>query len=136
MAYFAKLDGDNKVISVHSLSNDLMTYDQIEVEQIGIDFLANLHGHLNWKQTSYNKSFRKNYAAIGDYYDPEKDAFIQPKPHKSWTLNENTCQWEPPIPFPIEDPENIIPFFWDDNSESWVDSRTVTPKDTGDTNVY
>ena len=65
------------------------------------------------KRTSYNTQggvhikggtpFRKNYAGIGFTYDENRDAFIPPKPnYSSWILNENTCQWEAPIPYPTD----------------------------------
>ena len=65
-----------------------------------------------WIQTSYNTKggahvlggtpLRKNYASIGYTYDCERDAFIPPKGYASWTLNEDTCLWEPPTPYPSD----------------------------------
>ena len=66
-----------------------------------------------WIQTSYNtfagehrnggEPLRKNYAGIGYTYDSQRDAFIPPKPgFDSWILNENTCQWEAPTPYPTD----------------------------------
>ena len=76
MAHFAKLDEDNNVIAVHVVNNDVLMVDGEESEQAGIDFLVNLYGHDNWKQTSYNGNFRKNYAGPGytySYRDWETD---------------------------------------------------------------
>ena len=110
MAHFAKLDGDNNVIGVHVLNNDVITTDGSESEQAGIDFLTNLHGHSLWKKTSYNTfggvhrlggtPFRKNHAGKGFTYDSVRDAFIPPRPYASWTLNESTCLWDCPITYP------------------------------------
>ena len=100
MAHFAKLDENNYVIAVHVVVNKVITINDIESEQAGIDFLTNLHGYSLWKQTSYNGNFRKNYAGIGYYYDPIRDAFIPPKPFPSWTLNEDSCLWQSPVPYP------------------------------------
>lgn len=75
MAHFAKLDENNRVLAVHVVNNDVITIDGIESEQVGIDFLTNLHGHSSWKQTSYNGSFRGIYAGIGMKYNPEQDIF-------------------------------------------------------------
>lgn len=44
--------------------------------------------------------FRKNFASVGFVYDEVRDAFIPPKEYESWILNEETCRWEPPIPYP------------------------------------
>jgi hypothetical protein len=79
-----------------------------------------------WIQTSYNthggqhpegRPLRKNYAGIGYTYDPEKDAFIPPKPMPSWVLNEDTCLWEPPVSYPGDDPKY---YRWDEETVSWV----------------
>ena len=83
MAHFAKLDNNNVVITVVSVVNEVIKDSNgIEQEQLGIDFLRNLNNEPNaiWKQTSYNKNFRKNFAGIGYRYDEQEDAFIPPKP--------------------------------------------------------
>ena len=70
----------------------------------------------NWRQTSYNNTFRKNYAGIGYTYDEQRDAFIPPKSYPSWILNEDTCLWDPPTPSP-NDGYNYI---WNEETLSWV----------------
>ena len=111
MAHFAKIDKDNIVKAVHVVSNDIATS-----EQAGIDFLKELHGEqFNWKQTSYNKNFRKNYAGIGYTYDENRDAFIPIQPFPSWTLDEETCLWKPPTPLP-QDGKHYV---WNENNTSW-----------------
>jgi hypothetical protein len=117
MAHFAKLDENNIVLAVHVVNNDVITVNGVESEQAGVDFLSDLHGHPTWKQTSYNGSFRKNYAAIGMSYDATKDAFIPAKPFASWTLNEDTCQWQAPVSHPQD--EKL--YIWDENNQSWIE---------------
>jgi len=119
MAHFAKLDENNVVLEVHVVhNNELLDENGVEQEQRGIDFLINWsNGYLAWKQTSYNGTFRKNYAGIGDTYDPQRDAFIPPKPFPSWTLNEDTCLWEPPVPYPTDG--NL--YQWDETSINWLE---------------
>jgi len=46
---------------------------------------------------------RKNFAVVGGTYDPAKDAFISPQPYVNWTLNSDTCAWEPPVALPTRD---------------------------------
>ena len=80
-----------------------------------------------WIQTSYNTEggvhllggtpLRKNYAGVGDTYDSTRDAFIPPQPYASWTLNEDTCQWEAPVPYPTDD----LMYSWDEDTTSWVE---------------
>lgn len=88
-----------------------------------------------WIQTSYNtrggvhynpnsntpsddqsKALRKNYAGIGYTYDAQKDAFIPPKPYASWTLNESSCLWEAPTPYPNDDRM----YTWNESTTSWT----------------
>ena len=81
-----------------------------------------------WIQTSYNTHggqhtlggtpLRKNYAGIGYSYDRTKDAFIPPQPYASWTLNEQTCLWESPTPYPTDDKL----YHWDEATTSWVET--------------
>jgi hypothetical protein len=119
MAHFAKLDENNLVIDVNVVNNDdINNLDFPESEPVGIQFLINWSGgYANWKQTSYNKSFRKNYAGIGYSYNSLRDAFIPPKPYASWKLNETTCLWEPPIAYP-SDGKN---YAWDEITTLWVE---------------
>jgi hypothetical protein len=117
MAHFAKLDENNKVLAVHVVNNDVITIDGNESEQAGIDFLTGLHGHTLWKQTSYNGNFRKNYAGIGYTYDASRDAFIGPQPYLSWSLNETTCQWEPPVAYPTDGKD----YGWFESNQQWIE---------------
>jgi hypothetical protein len=101
MAHFAKLDDNNNVLEVHVVANAAL--DPNNEEESGIAFLTDWSGgYAKWKQTSYNGSFRKNYAGPGWIYDETRDAFIPPKEFNSWILNENTCRWEAPIPMPSD----------------------------------
>ena len=124
MAHFAEIDSNNKVVRVLVVGDDQ--------EHRGQDFLANdlgLGG--TWIQTSYNTRggvhtlggtpLRKNYAGIGFSYDQQRDAFIPPKPtqYPSWILNENSCLWEPPIPYPTDGKR----YKWDEPSVSWVEIK-------------
>lgn len=119
MAYFASIDGSGVVLRVISIANSVIGEPEKtfpETEQIGSDFITNTLGFSGeWRQTSYNKSFRKNYAGIGYTYDTQLDAFIPPKPHPSWVLDEQTCFWTPPIQFPNDGKR----YQWDEATTSW-----------------
>jgi len=94
MAHFAKLDENNVVLEVHCVHNNELLVDGVESEAKGVAFLVMWsNGYPFWKQTSYNGSMRKNYAGIGYTYDPDRDAFIAPKPGDGYVLDEQTCQW-------------------------------------------
>jgi hypothetical protein len=123
MAHFAKIGKENKIETVIVVSNDIAT-----TEQAGVDFINNLYNTTDvWKQTSYNTRgglhilggtpFRKNYAGIGYIYDSNRDAFIEPKPFNSWILNENTCLWEAPVPYP--NPTDVTKYSWNEETLNW-----------------
>lgn len=127
MASFVKLDDNNVVLAVISVhDNELLDENGNESEQKGIDFLTQWSGgYSNWKQTSFNTiggvhnnggiPFRKNYAAIGYTYDEQRDAFIPPKLFASWSLNEDTCQWQPPVAMPTDGSFYI----WNEENQTW-----------------
>jgi hypothetical protein len=91
-----------------------MTPQGEEREEIGVAFCRNLLGG-TWKQTSYNGTFRKNYAGIGFTYDSTRDAFIPPKPYASWTLNEETCHWTAPVAYPDDGQQ----YTWNEDTQGW-----------------
>jgi hypothetical protein len=117
MAHFAQLNEENLVTQVIVVANqDTADQDGVENEAIGIEFCTNLLGG-KWVQTSYNANIRKNYAGIGYKYDAALDAFIPPQPFASWTLNNETAQWEAPTPYPADDKR----YTWDEETTSWVE---------------
>jgi hypothetical protein len=148
MANFAELDENNVVLRViHIADEDMKDENGVEVEQIGIDFCIKLLGG-RWKQTSINthwdehlyggEPFRKNYATIGSVYIEEQDGFTSPKycedsilhptllkwspanPHAGWVLNQDTWDWEPPIPMPTEEATEGNLWVWDDATLNWM----------------
>lgn len=118
MAHFAEIDENGIVLRVLVTSNDKPNE--------GYDWLVSKLGG-TWVKTSYNTSggehllggtpLRKNYAGIGYTYDFERDAFIPPKPFESWTLDEATCLWEAPIPYPTDGK----PYRWDEDAQNWTE---------------
>lgn len=120
MAHFAKIDSQtNLVLEVNVVNNnDIQNLPFPESEPVGIEFLQPWNSlNTYWKQTSYNKSFRKNYAGIGYVYDIDRDAFIAPKPFASWILNETTCCWESPIPYPNDGKI----YNWNEDTKTWIE---------------
>jgi hypothetical protein len=121
MAHFAKLDENNVVIFV-TVGRDEDNGKEAE--------LSTRTGDV-YKQTSYNTSggvhtlggtpFRKNYAGLGYTYDAGRDAFIPPKPYASWVLNESTCLWDAPMPYPTDlgTPDAPKRYTWNEESKTW-----------------
>lgn len=116
MAHFAEVDTLGNVLRVIVVDNDkLLDENGNESEAVGKQYCTNLLGGY-WIQTSYNGSFRKNYAGRGFKYDRNRDAFIPPKVYQSWVLNEDTCRWEPPI----AKPDDEQPYVWDEINQNWI----------------
>jgi hypothetical protein len=115
MSHFARVNAQGIVEQV------------IVVEQ---DFINTLSDKTSWVQTSYNTHggvhtlgdtpLRKNYAGVGYTYDSVRDAFIPPKPYASWVLNENTCLWDAPTPYPTDGKT----YNWDENTQQWAEIGT------------
>jgi hypothetical protein len=124
MGHFALLNSENIVVFV-TVSRDEDDDRELEISQQTGD---------KYRRTSYNtrggvhyrsdnntpsedqtKAFRKNYAGIGYTYDEQRDAFIPPKPYPSWILDEFSCLWDPPIPYPT-DGNN---YYWNEEALNW-----------------
>lgn len=124
MAHFAQIGMNNVVLRVSVVRNeDILDGEGNESEEIGIQFLKSVHGHLtNWIQTSYNKNFRHNFAGIGMVYNSQYDVFLNPQPYSSWTLNTETFEWESPIPEPELTEEQIESgsyYEWNEETQEW-----------------
>ena len=107
MAHFAEIDSNNivqRVIVVHD-----------SLESTGAEWCHDRFGG-TWLQTSYNGRIRKNFAGIGYKYRADIDAFVPPQPFSSWTLNEQTAQWVPPVPYP----QDNAMYQWDEQTGSWL----------------
>ena len=121
MAHYAFLDENNVVTEVITGVDENIIQTDTDGTQVGGSteawetFYGNFRGQV-CKRTSYNGNIRKNYASIGFTYDPARDAFIAFKPFNSWILNEETCCWEPPIPYPNDG----VRYFWQEETLSWV----------------
>jgi len=119
MAHYAFLDENNTVTEV------IVGKDEGEE---GVDWEAHYGAFRGQpcKRTSYNTRggvhsgggtpYRKNYAGIGYTYDAGRDAFIPPKPFASWLLDEDTCLWIAPIPYPDDGAD----YYWDETTTSWI----------------
>jgi hypothetical protein len=104
MSHWAQIDNNNIVTQVLVGPN---------YGDEGEAFFNALGG--TWVKTSYNGNIRKNYAGIGYIYDTDRDAFIAPKPFYSWLLDEDTCQWQAPVPYPTDD----LMYEWDEELTDW-----------------
>jgi hypothetical protein len=122
MAHYAFLDENNIVTEVITGVDETELIDGLDPET----WYGNFRGQV-CKRTSYNTHdgehlyggtpFRKNYAGVGDTYDTVRDAFLPPKPFDSWVLDEDTCQWNPPTPYPTDGKT----YEWDEATTSWIE---------------
>ena len=126
MAHFAQLDENNVVTAVIKGRDegDLgIDWEQYYGSKRGLVCLRTSYNTYGNTHSQGKEPFRKNYAGIGYYYDAEKDAFIPPKPFNSWTLDETTCLWEPPVPAPEmyynADEDKYYEYVWNESSQQW-----------------
>jgi len=105
MTFFAELDNTLTVVQVLN--------GRAEDDGKELDICAS--SGKTYRQTYSDGSKRKNFAGKGYTYDKDKDAFISPQPFASWSLNDTTCLWEPPTPYPSDGKE----YGWEESSKSW-----------------
>lgn len=113
MAHYAFLDENNYVTEV------IVGIDENElIEGLSPEIWYGNFRNQKCLRTSYNGNIRKNYAGVGYFYDSEKDAFISPKPFSKWILDDETCQWKSPLPYPSDGGF----YKWDDDLGDWVNA--------------
>jgi hypothetical protein len=126
MAHFAKLDENNIVVFVtvgrqedDGKENELTARTGDVYKQTSYNTRGGIHYNNQTGNPSedQSKALRKNYAGIGYFYDPVRDAFISPKPFNSWILEEDSCLWQPPV----QCPEDGKKYIWNEASLSWLE---------------
>ena len=121
MAHFAELDSSNKVLRVVvGCDRDVAENGWPQSEQAAKHFETVVPLSLNgvkWVETSYDGSFRRQYASIDGFYDSDQDVFIDQKPYPSWTLNSDKI-WKAPVDRPAEFSSLST---WDEENQTWID---------------
>ena len=113
MAHFAQLDSNNVVLKVIVTADDV-TEASLEAKYPGS----------TWKQTSYNKTIRGQFAGKGYTYYPEQDVFARPQLYPSWTMDANG-EWQPPTPMPTDGTDTM---FYEWNEENGVWDQIIIPE--------
>jgi len=129
MAHFAELDSNNVVTRVVVVGNDVETaagpLGTNDMHVDGETWCVNFFKGGNWKQTSYNNNFRKQYAGKGYTFDSAKNKFISPQPFTSWALDGND-DWQAPVTYPStitygsNDPLDTYLISWDEENLKWT----------------
>ena len=118
MAYFAKLDENNIVTRIITTEQELVDNgvfgEQTNLIEVDTDGSEGIH-FLPDDNHIAGTPLIKASAGIGSVYDRDKKVFYIPKPYPSWTLNEDTCLWEAPVPCPDDDEMYI----WDEENQGW-----------------
>ena len=125
MAYYAVLDENNIVIDMKSAGHENDWNGEVEWKketgQVHKRTSYNTRGGIHYDpetnepSVDQSKAFRKNYAGIGYTYDESRDAFIPPQPYPSWILNEETCLWDSPVPYPTDGER----YNWNEENQTW-----------------
>lgn len=121
MAHFAEIDENNIVIRVLVVEQEFINTGALGNPEKWIQTSYNTHGGIhydpNTNEPDDGTPLRKNYAGKGYTYDSVKDAFIPPKPYNSWKLNEDSCLWESPVPYPQDNKM----YYWNEEEENWFE---------------
>jgi hypothetical protein len=113
MAHYAFLNGNNIVTEVIVGIDENQLIDGLSPEE----WYGNFRNQ-KCVRTSYNNNIRVRYAGIGYRYDAVRDAFIAPQPYISWTFNETTLDWQPPIPYPNDGKV----YQWNEANLRWIEA--------------
>ena len=128
MAHFAELDNSNIVKRVVVVGNDVETAaGPLGTNDMHVDgeaWCVNFFKGGNWKQTSYNHNFRKQYAGKGYTFDAAKNKFISPQPYDSWALDGND-DWQAPVTYPTDTTDKNIS--WDEAGQKWTATDDSDP---------
>ena len=127
MAHYAFIDDNNIVTEVITGRNETESVGGIYGEAAWEAHYTEFRPGMRCKRTSYNNNYRKNFAGKGYTYDEGRDAFIAPQTYPSWTLNEDTCRWEAPVPMPSDTTKD---WMWDESVLNWV-LNDLSPKNQG-----
>ena len=121
MSHFAEIDKDGVVQRVIVAEQDFINSGKVGDPNNWIQTSYNTRGGVHYAPNSSEPdggvAFRKNYAGVGYTYDATRDAFILPKPYPSWILDEDTCKWDAPTPYP----DDGKMYDWDEENTSWVE---------------
>ena len=121
MAHYVVLDSNNIVVDGFVGRNegeDGVDWEQYySAKRTSYNTRGGVHYNPDTNEPSVDqsKAFRKNYAGLGYTYDEARDAFIPPKPFPSWTLNESTCLWNAPVPYPDDNQM----YLWNEETQQW-----------------
>jgi len=122
MSHFAKLDENNIVTFVtvgrqedDGREEELIARTGDVYRQTSYNTYGGVHYTDGVPSDDQRKALRFNYAGIGFTYDEERDAFVPPKPFESWVLNEETCLWEAPLPYPDDGGS----YSWNEDLLAW-----------------
>ena len=119
MSHFAEIDENNIVIRVIVIDQENIDTGNWGPPDTWIQTSYNTRGGVHYSPNSYTPdggvALRKNYAGKGYIYDKIRDAFISPKPYTSWTLNDDTCQWNAPVAYPDDGKF----YTWDEENTQW-----------------
>lgn len=123
MAHYAQIDENNVVTQVLVIDQDVINTGLFGDPATFVQTSYNTRGGVHYGPDGNPDggiALRKNYAGIGFIYDPVRDAFYEPQPWPSWILDEDTCWWQPPVPYPTDGKL----YTWHEATTSWTELTT------------
>ena len=114
MSHYAKVE-NGVVVNVIVAEQDFVDRQDGQWVQTSYNTRKGIHYAPNSNDPDGGIALRKNYAGKGYIYDIERDAFMPPKPYDSWVLDEQTCTWDSPVPYPNDDNT----YEWNEETQAW-----------------
>ena len=125
MAHFAEINNDgivqNVIVAEQNFINSGAVGDSSNWIQTSYNTRGGIHYAPNSNEPDSGIALRKNYAGIGYTYDSTRNAFYSPQPFPSWLLDDDTCQWDAPVPMPDDGKD----YEWDESTTSWIERETT-----------
>ena len=118
MSYFAEIDENNIVNRVIAISQENIDSGNWGSPETWVQTSYNTRGGKHYppdSETSDGDGLRKNYAGQGFTYDATRDAFYAPQPYPSWSLDDDTCQWNAPTAYP----DDGKMYNWNETDTQW-----------------
>ena len=123
MSHFAEINNENIVQRVIVAEQDFIDSGVVGDSSNWIQTSYNTRGGVHYAPNSHEPdsgiALRKNYAGVGYIYDSVRNAFYLPQPYPSWLLDDETCQWDAPIPRPDDGKW----YDWDESTTNWVEAE-------------
>ena len=126
---FIKVENNNTVNHPVTIENLVLIYPNFDINNLPDGYLPFNRATIPTSTSPYivhepsyvitNDVVNEIYTARMMTNEEKQELFSRMeeiKPYPSWTLNEETCNWRPPVPYPSDGNKYV----WSEDSLSWI----------------